>query len=964
MKKLVIALLIIPFIQIFSQPAKNPVAVTSAEARLESFSKRRELQEKSLFKNLPAVSIGPTIMSARIVDVDVNPANPTEFYVAYASGGLWRTSNNGTTFTSVFEDQPTIIMGDIAVNWKKHIIYAGTGEKNSSRSSYSGTGSYMSRDTGRTWQTLGLAETHRIGRIIIDRENPDNLIVAALGHLYSPNKERGIYKSSDNGITWRQTLAIDENTGAIDVIQHPERPEVLFAALWYRTRRAWDFEEAGKTSGIYKSTDHGETWSKISGGNSGFPDGEGVGRIGFSMTGGAESRIYAVVDNQERRDEAKPVPLTLTKDILRAMKPDEFIALSNIDINAYLDYYSFPEKYNAIQIKKDVQDGKLKPIHLVNFIEDGNSQLFDTPVKGAEIYMSRDEGTTWTKTHDKPIEDLVYSYGYYFGEVNAAPSNPDIVYVLGVPLIKSTDGGKTFVSVQKENAHVDHHILWINPANPDHLINGNDGGLNISYDGGKNWTKCNTPAVGQFYTVAVDNDEPYNVYGGLQDNGVWYGPSTYKANVGWHQDGHYPYTELLGGDGMEIQIDPRDNVTVYTGFQFGNYYRINRVSREDKYISPVHKLGDRPYRFNWKTPVRISYHNPDIIYIGGEKLFRSMDKGENWTAISGDLTTGGRKGDVPFSTITAFDESRFAFGTIYTGSDDGLLHYTKDGGVTWKRIGEKLPKNYWVSSLIASRHSESRVYAALNGYRWDNFEPHLYKSDDFGVSWTRLGANLPAEAINAVVEDPVNINILYVGTGHSLYISLDNGASFYPFGKSLPAAPVHALVIQEREKDLIAATHGRSLYKISIDEIQQLTDTLLDKQLHLFKNEFSLRFDKNWGNKTYAWGEFRTPGLEIPFYVKEAGEVTLAIATLEDEILYQTMVKAGRGLNYYRYSLEVTKEGSEVLNAKVSEKSPRSERKENDKYYLLPGQYVVSISAGDSVLEADLSVSEQKSKRK
>lgn len=964
MKKLVLFLVIIPFLQIFPQPAKNPVRDTPADTRLESFGKRSGMQEKSLFKNLKAVSIGPTIMSARIVDVDVNPANPAEFYIAYASGGLWRTSNNGTTFSPVFEDQPAMIIGDIVVNWKNHTIYVGTGEKNSSRSSYSGPGIFMSRDTGRTWQNLGLEETHRTGRIIIDHQKPDILYVAALGHLYSPNKERGIYKSTDNGKSWKQTLAIDENTGAIDVIQHPRKPEVLYAAMWYRTRRAWDFEESGKTSGIYKSTDRGESWTKISGGSSGFPDGEGVGRIGFSISEAQPDWIFAVVDNQERRSETKPLPLSLTKDMLRTMNSAVFLSLSDDDINSYLDYYGFPEKYGAKEIKKDVKQDKLKPFHLVNFLEDGNSQLFDTPVKGAEIYMSRDEGKTWTKTHAKPIDDFVYSYGYYFGEVNAAPSNPDILYVLGVPLIKSTDGGKTFSSVQRENAHVDHHILWINPQNAEHLINGNDGGLNISYDGGKNWIKCNTPAVGQFYTVAVDNAEPYNVYGGLQDNGVWYGPSTYKADVSWHQDGHYPYTELMGGDGMEIQIDPRDNVTIYTGFQFGNYFRINRETKKQKYISPVHALGERPYRFNWKTPIRLSSHNPDILYMGGEKLFRSMDKGENWTAISGDLTTEGRKGDVPFSTITAFDESRFSFGTIYAGTDDGLLHVTKDGGSTWKRIGEKLPKDYWVSSLIASRHSKTRVYVALNGYRWDNFEPHLYVSDDFGVSWSRLGSNLPAEAINAVLEDPINKDILYIGTGHSLYISLDQGKTFFPFGKSLPAAPVHALAIQEREKDLIAATHGRSLYKISLNEIQLLTDTLLTKQLHLFKNEFSIRFDKNWGNKTYAWGEFRTPMIEIPFFVKESGEVTITVSTLEDKTLFQKAVEADQGLNYFRYSLEITSEGSDLLNEKLKEKSLRSEKKENGNYYILPGQYVLSISAGDSVLEADITITEQKSKRK
>lgn len=949
---------------LLAQPAINPVKPTPVSERLNGYKAKMELREQSLFKNVPAVSLGPTVMSARIVDVDVNPANTNEFYVAYASGGVWRTSNSGTSFTPVFEDQPVMTIGDIAVDWKSHTIYIGTGEKNSSRSSYSGTGIYASADTGKTWQHLGLGEIHRTGRIIIDKNNSGTLYVAALGHLYSPNKERGIYKTADGGKNWKHVLMIDENTGGIDIIQDNGNPDVLYAAMWYRTRRAWDFEESGKTSGIYKSTDRGETWKKINNDKNGFPDNEGVGRIGLSMMPGNSNIIYAILDNQNRRKDTKPEPVTLTKNMLRTMSKEDFLKKSNDEINQYLDYFGFPDEYSAAKIKKAVEKDEYKPAALVEYLEDGNAMLFDTPVIGAEIYKSTNAGAAWTKTHEKPIEDFVYSYGYYFGEMNVDPNDENILYILGVPILKSTDGGKSFFSIQKENAHVDHHILWVNPNNSKHLINGNDGGLNISYDGGETWVLCNTPAVGQFYTVSVDNAEPYNVYGGLQDNGVWYGPSTYKAGVSWHMSGEYPYKRLMGGDGMEIAVDSRDNQTVYTGYQFGNYFRIDRNSGKSKYISPVHDLGSRPYRFNWKTPVRLSLHNQDIVYFAGQNLFRSMDKGETWKVISKDLTTGGKRGDVPFSTITAIAESPSEFGVIYTGSDDGLVHLTRDGGVTWTNITAGLPQNYWVSSVVASVHKKERVYVTLTGYRWDNFTPYIFQSDDYGKTWLRLGSNMPAEPVNAILEDPVNQNLLYAGTGHSLYISLNGGKDFYPFKGGLPAAPVHALAYQAREKDLVLGTHGRSLYKINVEEIQQLNDELTAKTIHLFSGDIKVQFDKNQGNKTYEWSDTRIRKAEISYYLMTEGEAELTVSADSGEVLFTKTIKSDRGINYFSYPLEVTEQGNQILAKK--EKKPDAEnlkKKDDGKYYLTSGKYTFTLSAGGEKVEGKLEVKERKSSR-
>ena len=349
-----------------------------------------------------------------------------------------------------------------------------------------------------------------------------------------------------------------------------------------------------------------------------------------------------------------------------------------------------------------VRTDSIKPAALVEFLEDANSLLFDTDVKGAEVYRSIDAGKSWQRTHDDYLDNLFNTYGDYFGQIRVAPNNPDKIFIVGVPILVSEDGGKNFKSIDASNMHGDYHAFWINPAKDGDMIVGNDGGLNISYDNGKTYFKANTPAVGQFYAINVDIDKPYNVYGGLQDNGVWYGPSTYKADMGWYDGGQYPYKFILGGDGMQVMVDTRDNNTVYTGFQFGYYYRINKNTRETKSIKPKHKLGERPLRFNWQTPIWLSQHNQDIIYLGSNKFHRSMNKGDDFKTLTGDLTRGGKKGDVSYGTITTIHESPLKFGLIYIGTDDGLIHVSQDAGYTWKRISDNLPQNIWISRVIAS----------------------------------------------------------------------------------------------------------------------------------------------------------------------------------------------------------------------------------------------------------------------
>ncbi len=814
-------------VSIFTNAQVKP---TTAADRLKSMEKKQELFKRSTLNNIKFRNIGPTVMSGRVSDIEANPNDPTEFYVAYSSGGLWYTHNNGLSFTPIFDSLDVLTIGDIAVNWKTGTIWVGTGEVNSSRSSYAGLGVYKSRDKGKTWQYAGLPESHHIGKIQLHPADDNTAWVAALGHLYSANKERGVYKTTDGGKTWRQTLYVDENTGAVEMDINPQNPDELYAALWYRTRRAWNFEESGPNSGIYKSTDGGETWTMITTTGSGFPNGSHVGRIGLAVYPKDPRIVYAIVDNQENiPDTSKADTASYRLDDLKNLSIEQFAQLNQSRLDTFLKRNRLSNRYTAQQIKELVASNKIKPTSLYDYLY-VNTGFEGTPI-GAEVYRSDNGGQSWTKTNKKEIP-IFFTYGYYFAKIYVSPYNPDKVYALGFSSQLSTDGGKTWNNMDKANVHADHHALWINPNKDSHLINGNDGGVNITYDNGENWFKANTPAVGQFYSVTVDQAKPYNVYGGLQDNGVWYLPSVTGrnsfANSGLGLADGFE-RNIGGGDGMQVQVDPRDNLTTFYGSQFGNYARTNRLTKQGtRRITPRHTMGEKPLRWNWQSPILLSPHNPEILYMGSHKFHRSFNQGDTMMALSDDLTNGGKEGDVPYGTLTAISESPVRFGLIYTGSDDGNIHVSKDAGYSWTLVsapvkkGFSLPQGLWVSRVTASKHKEPRVYASLNGYRYDDFMPYLYVSEDHGSTWKPIGKDLPAEPINVVKEDPRNENIIYVGTDGGLYVSFDRGQNFMMWHAGLPrSVPVHDIAFQERENEIVIGTHGRSIYIAKLDEVQK-----------------------------------------------------------------------------------------------------------------------------------------------
>ena len=922
------------FFILFAVNATFCSAQTSSSERIESYESL--LKNESPLQGILFRNVGPTIMSGRITDVEVNPKNSNEFYVAYASGGVWHSQNNGQSFEPIFDNEATLTIGDIAVNWTKNIIWVGTGEVNSSRSSYAGTGVYVSKDNGKTWQHKGLEESHHIGRIVLDTKNENIAWVAVLGHLYSKNNERGIFKTIDGGATWNQTLFINDSTGCVDLMIDPNNENILYTSSWTRTRTAWNFVGFGEASAIYKSGDGGNNWDKITTPSSGFPTGQNVGRIGIALCEKKSNVIYAIVDNnfnQEKKTDEEKDKLK-ARDIL-AMNETTFLAVDNSKLEKYLRKNGYPEKYTAESVKASIKSKAYKVKDVAEWkLADADANLFDTPIYGAEIYRSNDAGKTWQRTHDKLLEGIFFTYGYYFGTISVSPNNENKLLVGGYPIVLSEDGGKTFKQIDGANCHPDYHRIWINPENDKHMIACNDGGLNITYDDGKTWFKANNPAVGQFYAIAVDDAKPYNVYGGLQDNGTWVGPSTTIENNACLQDGIYPYKGLGGGDGMQVQVDTRNNETVYLGYQFGNYMRLNKNTGESEDVKPVHQIGEKPYRFNWQTPICLSKQNQDIFYMGSNCFHRSLQQGKNLETLSKDLTSTTNKGNVPFGTITTISESPLRFGTIYAGTDDGNIHITKDVGYNWTKISNPLPQNKWVTRVVASKHKLERVYATLNGYRNDDFNAYVFVSNNFGKTWKNISSNLPKEPINIVREDPKNENIIYVGTDNGLYVSFDNGEHFMAWKSNLPRVSIHDIAIQERENEIVLGTHGRSIYIASLNAIQQYKEV---ENKNIFVNKIDkIEYNENLGKKDAVYAEPIKNIISISYFTKSEKSIKLAIRNEKGKILFNSALSATSGFNLFDYDLSINENAVKYFSSNLK-------KADDGNYYLPIGKYTIEV---------------------
>ncbi|KPK74681.1 MAG: hypothetical protein AMJ79_13475 [Phycisphaerae bacterium SM23_30] len=756
--------LLMPLIYILIQPAyaqerqnliqKGP---TRAEARMKSWEHHVRLKNESVFKDLKWRAVGPKQQGGRIEAIAVPPGNHGTIYAGPGSGNIWKTVNNGLTWEPIFENESTFAIGDIAVSSSHpNIIWAGTGETQPRHSgyAYAGTGVFKSTDAGKSWQNMGLHDTHHIGKVIIDPENPEVVYAAAIGHFWSSNEERGVFKTTDGGKTWEKVLYISDKTGAVDMAMDPSDNRILYAAAWQLKK--------GRESGIYKTEDAGKTWQKL---GSGLPRGS-MGRIGFDVAVTNPNVVYAFIDN-------------------RAPGPQR------------------------------------------------------RELVGAEVYRSSDKGRTWKKANEEDLYSVFSVYGWKFCDIRVSPDNEDEIYLLGNRGFHSTDGGKTYERFGEKiirfhptrggALHLDHHELWIDPLNPDRIILGNDGGLFMSYDRGRCWLHLNNLPIGEFYYVSTDTDEPYYIYGGTQDNASLYGPSNVKLQDATNDPWEHVYLDQwTGGDGFVTLRDPTHKNIIYYEHQHGDMRRMDMSGVSilsggpfSQSIRPRAPRGEERWRFGWYAYFIISHHDPHTLYAGGNKLLKSLNRGDDWFAVSGDLSepAGDQWDVVPFGTITMISESLLKQGLIYVGTEGGSIYLTRNDGEDWRKIDKDLPDK-WVSRVIASRHEIGTVYASFTGFRQDDFEKYLYMSTDFGQNWQSIAGNLPSESINAVREDPQKNNVLYVGTDLGVYTSLDRGKTWHSLCNNLPTTPVHDMVVHPQENELIIGTHGRSVFILDVKPIQ------------------------------------------------------------------------------------------------------------------------------------------------
>ncbi len=758
-------------------------------------------------RNLEFREIGPAVMGGRIDDFGVVESNPNIVYVGTASGGVWKTTNNGTTWEPVFDKEGVSTIGDIAIAPSDpSVVWVGTGEPNNRQSSSWGDGIYKSLDAGKTWQKMGLAATHHIGRIVIHPRNPEIVYAAALGHLWGPNPERGVYKTTDGGKTWNQVLKINDDTGVSDIAMDPESPDTLYAGAYERRRTPFGFNGGGPDSAIYKTVDGGATWKKLVKGLP-YENGGDTGRIGLDIYRKDSNIVYAIVQHE----------------------------------------------------------------------------------KGG-TYRSEDKGETWKKMGDTNPRPSYYS------QIRIDPNNDLRIWELGAQMFYSEDGGKTFSTQRVKGIHGDFHAMWIDPADSNRVITGSDGGMHWSYDNGRTWDFINTIAIGQFYEVGLDNEKPYKICGGLQDNGSWCGPSMSLTRDGIINS---DWTLMPGGDGFYARIDYAEPWIVYTESQDGHLSRRDEHTSQQREIMPEAKAGEPHYRFQWNSPVEVSVHDHKTIYYGGNYLFKSTDRGDSWTRLGGDLTTGVDRnklqifGKAPdkstlsrhdgveeYPTITTLSESPVAPNVLWVGTDDGNLQVTRDGGKTWKNVVSRVtgvPKGTYVSRVVASKYAEGAAFATFDGHRTDDYNVYIFFTADYGETWKAIRNGIPDSAgtVHVVREHPRSANLLFAGTEFGLWVSWDHGANWTALKNNFPTVPVDDIQIQAQQNDLVLATHGRSIWIFDdMTPIEKFDASVASSDLTFFSPRTATLWDlrdRRWSAGQKMFTAKNPPyGAILNYYLKEA----------------------------------------------------------------------------------------------
>ncbi|MBO3700533.1 hypothetical protein [Roseivirga sp. E12] len=829
------------------------------------------------FNGLRLRNIGPATMSGRVVDLAVVESDPYTFYVATATGGIWKTTNNGVNFKPVFEKEATHSIGAIAVHQKNpNHVWVGTGERANRQSSGWGDGVYKSSDGGESWSNVGLKDSHHVGRIALHPTDTNTVYVAAMGHLWGANNERGLYKTTDGGKTWDRIIYVDDDTGVVDVALDPENPQIVYAATYQRRRKPFGFHGGGPGSGLHKSSDGGKTWKEL---RVGLPEGD-FGRIGISIYRKDPNLIYASVEQGFQ--------------------------------------YNASTAYNE---------------------------------RRAGFYRSLDKGETWefmSNWNPRPM---------YASQPLVDPSDASRIYMMN-QYSYSSDSGRTFRPA-RQSLHGDDRIFWVNPKDSRHVMKGDDGGIGISYDRGQNWLLVSNLPVSQYYRVAVDMAEPYNVYGGLQDNGSWVGPSqTYRSAGILNED----WKKLGGGDGFLNLPHHTDPDIVYTESQYLGLSRLNMTNGQRQSIRPGDpqgrigarrnwtswgpgtaepELGNAMEPANWDGPFFLSYHDPNTIYSGTEQLWKSTDGGASWKSLGNlttrvnrrDLTIMGQRADtsthslddgIPYyPTLTAVAESKQKQGMLYVGTDDGLVQISSDDGKTWTDVTSRLqglPKETWVNTIETSWYDAGTAYVAINNYRNDDFTNYVYKTSDFGQTWTSVAGDLPKDRVARTLrEDPKNPNVLYLGTELGLFVSINGGRNWVELKNNMPTLPFNDLVVHPRDNDLVLATHGRGVWILdNLNAIQELAN-VINQEAALFSIPEAEMISYNIGGAhtgdMYYRGENPRYGASMDIYLKDTvsrKDISLTIHDLDGNLIQELRPSGKKGIQrvYWNFQHKSFKAGN------------------------------------------------------
>ncbi len=796
----------------------------------------------NLMNDLKPRNIGPAGMSGRVTALEVNLSNTNIIYAGTASGGIWKSTNEGTSWTPIFEDQKAASIGALAIFQKNpDIIWAGTGEGNPRNSLNGGYGLYKSMDGGRSWEAMGLENTRHIHRILTHPDNPDIVYVGAIGSPWGAHPERGVYKTTDGGKTWEQILFTNQQSGVADMIMDPSNPDKIFVAMWEHHRQPWFFKSGGEGSGLYMTIDGGRNWKMLTN-KDGLPEGE-IGRIGLAISKSNPEYVYALVES----------------------------------------------KKNA-------------------------------------IYRSNDGGYKWEKRGEKNIGDRPF----YYADIFVDSKNENRVYSLFSYVNVSEDGAKTFTEQTAKSIHSDHHAWWIHPENPSFMIDGNDGGMAITHDMGKTWRLISTLPVGQFYHINVDNQRPYHIYGGMQDNGSWVGP----AYV-WSQQGiinnYWDY--LNGGDGFDVVPIPGDARYCYSMSQRGYLSRNDILTGDAKLIRPVHPDGIE-LRFNWNAAIAQNPFDTNSIYFGSQFVHKSDDRGENWKIISPDLTTndpekqkqhlsGGLTIDATgaenHTTIISIAPSSLDEKVIWVGTDDGNLQLTKDGGVTWENLYPNIkgtPENAWIPQIHPSQYNAAEAFVVVNNYRQNDYKPYLYHTTDYGKKWEQIADDSQIWGYTLCFEqDPVEPKLMFLGSEMGLYVSLDAGKNWTKWTNAYPTVSTMDMKIHPEEQDLVIGTYGRSLWVLDdirpLRKLAQVGDQAYNEEIIAFEPPTAVMAQarvapgypvwmRQYAGDAYYEGENRKMGAMISFYVKEESEkekVSIEIIASNDEVIRTLSVKPKKGMN-------------------------------------------------------------------